>query len=702
MNRLRDFNTNLAKIRRAFTQKYNLSLDAVNTMMLRQPMHAFVIPRLINDLHVFLRPLLDILRSESVKTGLWGLKPFALSILWRLTPPTMAISRMEKIAEDSLKSSLLTSWRIPFTQSVPLVTYPTPPEFLGTAFEEMSRISDKGTRVQKTAPSLRLRVVPHESVRAEFTREAFGPEALEVPSTQLETDTLAEPFDKLRTPTVWTPSLAYAQRYLVAREMFEAYNTRILLPISKVHEAYRSARVFPMTEVVEAVPPTIPEIMKRGYELGHVSPRRLDVEQAVWPIPEIGQVKAHGTTFLATWLPIIKVIAKGLESPGYSMAIQVAGKPTIEPLRLKTGIIQKPLEQTYIEASSSVGALPMTDVVEAVASHQPLAQEMLRTYGIRVLEPISRVYEAPSLVGRLPIMEAIDEVNFPQPDLPIPSKLTVEMVKAMGLVYPISKSISGLRPIIGGEAKTYEMEFSRTEPPPSKVLAEQTESYHLHEQEAWTQSILEASKVASIYIEKMSGMLFGEEMARRFAVIQPLVKEATETAKNVPRTSKFMSRTSWLTTPISPLIMELGFGISEAKQLYPAVGVMSKVSRALDVSRILPREANAYRAGTGEAIESIISLLHAPVERYTLERIPLEAPRAFPTVKLHEIVPLLSSVRAPTRTERPPRIERVKSIERPRSIEVKVEPPRDERDLRELRRKITRILREEAKRHGVY
>jgi hypothetical protein len=129
---------------------------------------------------------------------------------------------------------------------------------------------------------------------------------------------------------------------------------------------------------------------------------------------------------------------------------------------------------------------------------------------------------------------------------------------------------------------------------------------------------------------------------------------------------------------------------------------MSKVSRALDVSRILPREANAYQAGTGEAIESIISLLHAPVERYTLERIPLEAPRAFPTVKLHEIVPLLSSVRAPTRTERPPRSERVKSIERPRSIEVKVEPPRDERDLRELRRKITRILREEAKRHGVY
>jgi len=344
----------------------------------------------------------------------------------------------------------------------------------------------------------------------------------------------------------------------------------------------------------------------------------------------------------------------------------------------------------------------MTEVLEAVASPQPLAQEMLTTYGIRVLEPVSRMYEAPSLAGRLPIVEVIEEARFPQPDLPIPSQLTVELVKAMGHVFPISELVSGLRPITGGEAKTYEMEFSRTEPPPSKILAEQTEIHHLFKQEVWTPSILEVSKVASSYLGRMSDMLFGEEMARRLAVIQPLVKEAIKTARTVPSTSEFMSRTPWLETPISPLIMELGFGISEAKQLYPAVEAMSKVSRALDVSRILPGEANAYRAGTGEAIESIISLLHAPVERYTLERIPLEAPRAFPTVKLHEIIPLLSSVRAPTRTERPPRIERVKSIERPRSIEVKVEPPRDERDLRELRRKITRILREEAKRHGMY
>jgi hypothetical protein len=626
---------------------------------------------------------------------------------------------------------------------------------MGTAIEEMSRISDMGTRLHKTASSMTLRVVSHEGVHAEFTREAveavregeaFSPGALKVTSTQLETDALAELSEKLGTPTVWTPTLAHAQRYLTAREMlaayglrvlapvsrayetsrlvgrlpgveaidevsfpqaisravFEAYSTRILLPVSKVHAAHRSVIGFPLTEVVEAVPPTVQKLVKRGYEVGLASPRGLNLAEAVWPITEIGQAMAHGTTSLATRFPIAKVIAEGLKTHEYSMAIQVAGKPSIDPLRLETSRI-KPLEQTFIETSSAFGVLPLTEVVEAAASPPLLAREMLTAYGVRVLAPVSQIYETSRLVGRLPIIEAIKEASFSQPDLPLPSQLTVEIAKAIDRVFPIPELVRSLRPIRGGEAKTYEKDFSRPEPPPLKVLvAEQTAIYPLDKQEAWMQSIREATKVASSYLGRVSDMLLGEEMARRLSAIPPFITEATETAQTVPHTSYFMSRTSRLTTPLSPLIMKLGFGIAEAKQLYPAVEAMSDVRRALDVSRILPREAFTHQAGTEEAIESIISVLHAPAERYTLERIPLEAPRAFPTIKLQEIVPLLSSIRAPTQRERPSRAPRVKAIERPRSIEVKVEPPRDERDLRELRRKITRILREEARRHGVY
>ena len=172
--------------------------------------------------------------------------------------------------------------------------------------------------------------------------------------------------------------------------------------------------------------------------------------------------------------------------------------------------------------------------------------------------------------------------------------------------------------------------------------------------------------------------------------------------QRIPRTSEVTRRPPWLETPIAPLVMELGFGIAEAKQLYPAVEAMSEVTRVLDASHLLPRETMAYGAGAEAVVQRLVSLLHAPAERYTMERIPLEAPRIVPTVKLHEVVPLLSSVKTPSRTDRPPRTERVKSIERPRSIEVKVESLRDERDVRVLRRRIARILREEARRHGVF
>jgi hypothetical protein len=200
----------------------------------------------------------------------------------------------------------------------------------------------------------------------------------------------------------------------------------------------------------------------------------------------------------------------------------------------------------------------------------------------------------------------------------------------------------------------------------------------------------------------MFSTVFQEDIVHGLEVLaKPLVLQEMENGKSVPRISEWMEGVTSLGTPISPLIMKLGFGIVEAKQLYPAVEALSEVSRMVHVSSVVPSEAVAYNVGLEAAIKSLITLLHAPIERYTMERIPLEAPRAVPSVKLHEIIPLLTSVRAPP-SEKSPMINRVKSIERPRSIQVKVESLKDERDLRELRRRITRILREEARRYGVF
>ena len=56
---------------------------------------------------------------------------------------------------------------------------------------------------------------------------------------------------------------------------------------------------------------------------------------------------------------------------------------------------------------------------------------------------------------------------------------------------------------------------------------------------------------------------------------------------------------------------------------------------------------------------------------------------------------MLSLMQVPTARAREPRILR------PLNITVKVESLRDERDLRELERKIAKILREAARKYGV-
>jgi len=64
-------------------------------------------------------------------------------------------------------------------------------------------------------------------------------------------------------------------------------------------------------------------------------------------------------------------------------------------------------------------------------------------------------------------------------------------------------------------------------------------------------------------------------------------------------------------------------------------------------------------------------------------------------LKLHEIAPLMNLLSASTRGARAPRVQR------PLDVTVKVESLTDERDLRELERKIAKILRDAARRHGV-
>ncbi|TRO48095.1 hypothetical protein E2P65_03440 [Candidatus Bathyarchaeota archaeon] len=98
------------------------------------------------------------------------------------------------------------------------------------------------------------------------------------------------------------------------------------------------------------------------------------------------------------------------------------------------------------------------------------------------------------------------------------------------------------------------------------------------------------------------------------------------------------------------------------------------------------------------------SILRAPGDRQVLQRAALAPPSSMPSLKLQEIMPVLSqaapAIQAAPQTH--PRVRGEHAAGRQRPLEIKVEQKISDLDLRELERKIARILREEARRYGVY
>jgi hypothetical protein len=120
------------------------------------------------------------------------------------------------------------------------------------------------------------------------------------------------------------------------------------------------------------------------------------------------------------------------------------------------------------------------------------------------------------------------------------------------------------------------------------------------------------------------------------------------------------------------------------------------------VKEIVTSKVKAEKALTTALSGVVSSLLEVPVGEQALERVGLEVPVTVPSPRLLDMVPVLSRVEAIPRAQRSPTVRRERALERRRPIEIKVEPKIGDIDLRELERKIARILREEARRYGVY
>jgi len=98
------------------------------------------------------------------------------------------------------------------------------------------------------------------------------------------------------------------------------------------------------------------------------------------------------------------------------------------------------------------------------------------------------------------------------------------------------------------------------------------------------------------------------------------------------------------------------------------------------------------------------SILRTPGDSQVLQRVALAPPSSLPSLKLQEIMPVLSQAAAANQAvpQAPPRVRGERTAGRQRPIEIMVEQKISDLDLRELERKIARILREEARRYGVY
>ncbi len=721
-------------------------------MWLHRRGHPLVLPRVISDLHTFVGPWVDLFSPDAVEAGYPWLAPITVSLIWRHPPAARALAWMVQLAAAVSPTRPPPDRRIPSMPRVLGAPPPSPLDVVDAALDETHHLRALSARVQSLAPRFPIRVVPHAFLQADFPpavgrtvqdRGAIRRGPLEVLVSLMEPDAHAA-LKHLVTLSHGAPALARVQRPSAAREaltaygrqvlapvsrlsealhlvdwfptgavidgarlsqpipheVLEAYTTRIQSPLSKVQSAYPSASGLPPTVVLKAAMPLLPEVATRGPNAGVPSPRNLVGELTAWPAHQIRQATAYGTTLRALGRRLLHGLVAGLTASAYERARYVAGIPPVEPLSMTTGVLPTPIANAYLDALQAVGGPSLTDAIDTAMFPQHLPIMVANTYRAQALTPISRLSKAFRLVDRLPAKAVPEEVLSPPPAPSHPSQLPVSGVTVWGPGFRMPPLVRGLPPRTRGEAPSVDRGPPHPELSPAHGLVDHTKIPRDDEWDAWLPSMREAAAVASHYRRWMSRLVSGEIMAQRRAVIPPFIQEAAAAATHALSRSEVMRR-PWSATPITPVFMELGFGISEAKQLYPAVEAISRVRRAFDGSRLLPQAVHAYPAGAGEALERFVRLLSAPAERYTLERIPLEAPRAVPTVKLPELMSHLASTRAPTRPERPPRGDR-QAFERPRSIEVKVEAPRDEQDLRALRRQLTRILRDEARRHGVY
>jgi hypothetical protein len=142
--------------------------------------------------------------------------------------------------------------------------------------------------------------------------------------------------------------------------------------------------------------------------------------------------------------------------------------------------------------------------------------------------------------------------------------------------------------------------------------------------------------------------------------------------------------------------------VPEIEYLGEGLDVFKTFDYVTVLKEIVTSKVEAEKVLTASLSGAVSSLLEVPLEEQAPEVVGLELPVSVPSPRLLDMVSVLSRTEALPRAQRPPSVRRERVVERRRPIDIKVEPKIGDIDLKELERKIARILREEARRYGVY
>jgi hypothetical protein len=321
---------------------------------------------------------------------------------------------------------------------------------------------------------------------------------------------------------------------------------------------------------------------------------------------------------------------------------------------------------------------PLHEYITRVARLAGITRPEVPTY------PVVEEDKVPTISPFHPLHEYITRVarlaGITRPEVPTYPVVEEDKVPTISPFHPLHEYITRVARLAGitkVELPTPEEEIRVPIPTPLRPLQEYIDI---------TAKLAEVSKLEEPIIPMEEEV---EEIAR--APLHPIKAYLDLASKLGEFLSARAAAVYGITTAHVPEVEYLG-GELEVYKTFDFLSVVKEmVASKVEAEKVLTTSLGGL----------VSSLLEVPVGEQAPERVALEVPVRVPSPRLLDMVPVLSRVEAIPRAQRPPTV-RERAMERRRPIEIKVEPKIGDIDLRELERKIARILREEARRYGVY